>query len=141
MISNAFSVVLRSRCPEFYQYNQKLPSYLKKGASRLENERITTYVSYSNFETISKTAGDALQQLAGRPCTALTAPFMNGDTTLNVESTLGFPSSASLFIHSQKVTYSSKTNTSFQGVSSSYTEKTYQAKQGVMLDVNSVINY
>tara|TARA_R100000152_G_C6748363_1_gene171971 strand:+ start:63 stop:914 length:852 start_codon:yes stop_codon:yes gene_type:complete len=141
-ISNAFNITLRARCLEFYRYSKRLPNFVKNRSRIFENEKITVFAGYTNLESIAKTAGDALQKLAGRPCTALTSNYTHGEVTLNVESTLGFPDSGSLFLDQYRLTYTSKSATAFSGVSSSlYTDTVYPPRQKVILDAYSVINY
>ena len=84
--------------------------------------------------------GQLVQGFSGRPTTASTSNYEWGDTTLEVESTLGFPSSGSLFFDEHKFEYSGKTDTSFTGVSTSGFIMDYIPKRRkVSLDVKSYI--
>lgn len=115
-IDNAFEVALRPRCKQAYGLRQHLPEWFKTGVPRLDAEEITTYEGFSsNLEMLTKTIGDSLQRIYGSPCTALVSDLSYGDDSILVESTIGFPDSGSLYIGPVRYSYTSKTDSSFEG--------------------------
>jgi len=70
--------------------------------------------------TLTHTFGRQFQRFFGRPMTRFRLSLGTSDTKAHVESTLGFPESGQFWAEGILFTYSSKTDASFDGVSSEY---------------------
>lgn len=115
-IDNAFEVYLRPRSEQAYGIRRHIPSFMARGATTTRDELIQPFSGTTNLAALTKAVGDFIQTIAGRPSTALTADLELGDTSIAVESTVGFPQSGYLHIDSKTFSYSSKTRNSFEGV-------------------------
>jgi len=133
-------------------FNFSLPSSINANASTASDlsglsgstgivKRTGAWEKESNMSSLLSVLGQLVQGFSGRPTTASTSNYEWVDTTLEVESTLGFPSSGSLFFDEHKFEYSGKTDTSFTGVSTSgFISSDYIPKRRkVSLDVKSYI--
>jgi hypothetical protein len=140
-IDNAFRTIVDTRCESLYALRSYLPSWFAKGEVSFEQDEIGAWEKESNMSSLLSVLGHLVQGFSGRPTTASTSNYEWGDTTLEVESTLGFPSSGSLFFDEHKFEYSGKTDTSFTGVSTSgFISSDYIPKRRkVSLDVKSYI--
>lgn len=114
-IDNAFRTVVSPRCESTYAIRSYMPVWLNKGAVDFGEEVISSYTPDSNLASIISVVGEALQSLGGRSCTATTQKVKWGDSTINVESTLGFPASGSFFLSNSLVKYTAKTDNTFTG--------------------------
>lgn len=65
------------------------------------------------LDTLTEAFGEAVQRLSGRPQTFVVSEHSPSDSSLFVESTLGFPDSGSVFVGGGEYTYSAKTPMSF----------------------------
>jgi len=139
LIEDAFIVAVRPRCKESYALRKHIPSWTKRGVIDAPNELIEEYKEESVLSSILKSMGERIQVLGGRPCTGLSAAYSYGDTSLLVESTIGFPDNGGLFIGKHQFTYEGKTQTSFLSVASiRYVKDTLRPRSLVELDVNSI---
>ena len=68
------------------------------------------------LEPVTSAIGDELTDLAGLRSTRLTALFDVGDTTANVESTLGWDDAGTVFIEGVQYRYTSKTLSTLDGL-------------------------
>jgi hypothetical protein len=68
------------------------------------------------MEALTAVMGRQIQQLIGVPMTRVAVDFAPADTTLLVESTLGFPSSGRIWVAKRIFFYTGITSTSFTGV-------------------------
>lgn len=116
-IDNAFTVALRPRCEQAYGLRRHIPSWLARGAVSARNEPHTAWEQGSNIEALTKSIGDLLQVFYGRPSTCTAEVFTFGDTSLSVESTIGFADSGKLVIENIEFSYTSKIVSTFEGVS------------------------
>lgn len=112
-LNNAFEVIRRNHSLAQYSLRSLLPSHFDTGSKKPEYK--TDHV-FTNFEALTRSLGEILQNVSGSPLTLSTATWNEGDTTLAVESTLGFPSSGYLFLNDLLLSYTGKTNTSFTGI-------------------------
>jgi hypothetical protein len=136
-ISNAFRIVVSSRCESLYAIRSYLPSWFAKGEVSFEQDVIGEYEKTSNMNAVLSVLGELFQTFGGRPCTANTAEYSWGDDTIYVESTIGFPTSGSLFFDNIRISYTGKTDTSFTGVSTQEYLDFIPAQRKVALDVKS----
>ena len=118
-------VSISKAMPSFYNtiknYDAKMP---------------TDFSSLPPLQALTRAIGEEIDKLQGQPYTLLTEKLSVGDSEALVESTLGLPDSGVVFIGNLKFFYSSKTNTSLQGLvlfSARRTEVDEKAK--VMLDI------
>lgn len=119
-IDNAFEVDVRPRCAQAYGIRMHLPDWWATGPTMFDNETVSEFDGYSsNLEAITKCIGDSLQRLYGVPATSNTSTYQYGDASIDVESTIGFPDAGALSVNGVYLEYSSKTRTSFEGVTSS----------------------
>lgn len=131
-IDNAFVIDVAPRSRQAYGVRQHLPEWWNVGPTFAEVEQISTFDGYSsNLEMITKCIGDALQRLYGAPCTALTSDLAYEDSTVEVESTIGFPETGALSIGGIYFEYTGKTEHTFTGVSSQLYFNTFGARQEV----------
>jgi hypothetical protein len=87
------------------------------------------------LRTLTDTFGVQFTILDGGPSTLTTQNFLPSDTTLNVESTLGFPESGKLWINDRLHRFTGITDTSFTGVTTDDgLERT--ASYGVKTEIN-----
>jgi hypothetical protein len=139
IISDAFTVGVRPRIPEAYNIRTHVPSHLKRGPHILTNDVIGEYVPESNLSLILKSVGEALQVIGGRPTTGLASELNWGDSTMDVESTIGFPDNGSILIAGMAITYGSKTVSSFDQLSySTYFPGSFSIKEEVSCDVTAI---
>jgi len=115
-ITSAFEVTTRNRAAEAYNMRRHLPSYMKRGELSIETETLTTTPKYGVIEAFSRSVGMILQRYTGRPITVSTQQYNDGDANLNVETTVGFEDAGHLLVDGVKLSYTSKTNTRFEGV-------------------------
>jgi hypothetical protein len=115
-ISEAFEVTLRNRAAEVYSLRTHLPAYMKTGEVSPENDLLDVTPTYGLLEGLTRSVGMLIQRYAGRPLTLVTQQWDEGDSVINIGSTVGFPDSGSLIIDGVKMSYLNKSNTSFTGV-------------------------
>lgn len=140
-INDAFTVAVRPRVPEAYNIRKHIPSHLNRGPTILKNDPIGIYYKNkeSNLSSILKSLAERLQDLNGRPTTALNGNLAWGDASISVETTLGFPDSGVLLIAGHRVSYTAKTATSFTGTSySTYWPDSFSIKEEVNCDVAAI---
>ena len=139
IISDAFTVGVRPRIPEAYHIRKHVPSHMKRGPHIITNDTIGVYTQESNLSLIFKTLGEAIQELSGRPTTGLAADFSWQDASMTVETTIGFPDSGVVMIGGHKVSYGSKTTTTFNNLSyTSYWPGSFSLKEEVACDVTAI---
>ena len=114
-LTNAFEVITRNRSLPTYIIRSLLPSYIST-TRKMETESLSS-VNYNNTEALTRSLGELLQNIGGKPLTLSTLDYNEGDATLNVETTLGFPSQGHVYLEDMHLKYTGKTNTSFTGVS------------------------
>lgn len=114
VLDNAIKVIRRNKCREAYSLKTMLPSFFNAGA-RLSNQDNVS--DFNNLESILLSVGQVVQELQGKPMTISTSEWKWEDTSLLVETTLGFPSSGSISVDGFLFSYSEKTDTSFEGIS------------------------
>lgn len=118
-VNSAFTVTLRTRCPNAYGLRRHLPEWFATGPEQLSYETVEAFEGYDHtIEVLTKTVGEVLQRLAGKHTTATSDVISWGDSSISVESTIGFPESGDLFVGGVRFSYTSKTTSSFDGVSS-----------------------
>lgn len=138
-IPDAFTVAMRPRSSEVYAIKKNMPQWYKAGPRDFVEESDVVYGKESNVGAILGAFGQQLQGMAGRPLTATREHFVEGDTSLQVESTIGFPSEGAIFVADRKFTYTSKTERSFDGVVTDYyISVPIRKKERVVLDAKSV---
>ena len=130
-IDNAFIVGLRPRSEQTYGLRKHIPSWMKRGVTSAKDETIEPWTIGSNLEAITKSIGDLLQNLAGRPLTCSTSELSPSDTYLNVETTIGFPDKGNLNIDGILFSYVGKTASSFLSISCNLDFETISAGQEV----------
>jgi hypothetical protein len=73
--------------------------------------------AFGVLESMLLTVGEQIHNLVGQPTTILSLDFDDlTDQVLHVESTIGFPDQGNLFVENRLFTYTSKTQTSFNGL-------------------------
>lgn len=117
-VANAFTVGPRPRCENAYSLRQFIPGWLNKGPQEVQLDQDNE--SVSNIAIFTKAIGEMFQNFYGRPSTATTAELTHGDTTISLESTIGFPESGAVFIEGIRFTYTGKTVTTLTGVAADH---------------------
>ena len=80
----------------------------------------------------------ALAQLAAEPTTLTRATFEPGDDALAVETTLGFPTSGAVWVAGRRMTYTSTTLSSFEGIVEDFPQpEPIEPKAPVVCDVDA----
>ena len=122
--AGAISVLRRLRTREEYELRSALPNTFKAGARRasfdtlLNGSAPSARVEESSLLAhLLRSVAQSLQHYKGPLCTRITSSINLDDTVLPVESTLDFPESGEFYIEGVLFTYSSKTSTTFSGVS------------------------
>lgn len=93
------------------------------------------------LEALTCAFGRQLQYVNGYPTTRITSNFAPTATTLNVETTLGFPATGQIWVNDLLCTYTGITDNTFTGVSASSGESryyTYGVRTEVSLHIPSV---
>lgn len=96
---------------------------------------------YGQIEALTAVWGRQLEIVNGTPTTRINQDFAPGDTTLHVETTLGFPLSGSLWVHDVLHTYTGTAGTEFTGVATANGDTryyTYGIRTEVVLHTPSV---
>jgi hypothetical protein len=115
-----FTVVNRLRNDKVFSIRNNLPSYWNVGQKSDNYVNIDQYYpkTESNLAVLTSVFGTAFNSIYDSNYTITTSMHKRGDSTLSVESTLGFNNSGSIKLdNGQKITYTGKTPTSFTGVS------------------------
>lgn len=71
------------------------------------------------LRSITGAFGEAVQRFNGKPQTLVCSPLKPGDTSMYVESTLGFPPVGSLILQGNRYTYGSVSPMAFKGIGTS----------------------
>jgi len=139
IIRDALTIKCRPRIKEAYNIRKHVPHVLKRGPHILRNDPIGIYKGESHLSALLKSVAERIQDLSGRPSTGLASSLTWGASTINVESTIGFPDSGTLIIDGHKVKYTSKTDNSFDGINylKSYWSGHYTIKEEVSCDVTT----
>ncbi len=127
VINGAFEVIKRNRALGQYTLRSLLPAHFEAGVRNFSQDDLADK-DYTTLETLTRSLGQMLQNLTGKPLTKNTLDFNDGDTTVTVETTLGFPSKGDLFLAGVHLKYTGKTNTTFTGVSFASERKDVIAK-------------
>jgi len=126
-VLGAFEVIKRNRSLGQYTLRSLLPAHFEAGVRSFSQDDLGDK-NYTTLETLTRSLGEALQNLTGKPLTKSTLDFNDGDTTVTVETTLGFPAKGDLFLGSVHLKYTGKTNNTFTGVSFASERKEVIAK-------------
>lgn len=116
----AFTVVNRLRNDKVLSIRNNLPSYWNVGQKSDNYINADQYYpkTESNLAVLTSVFGTALNSIYDSNYTITTAMHKRGDSTISVESTLGFTNTGSIKLdNGQKITYTGKTPTAFTGVS------------------------
>lgn len=116
LLSNVFKVITRNRAAEVYAMRKALPAFYQRGAVTAVNERLDELPQYTNLEALTRSIGQVMQRFSGRVFTLTTLQWFEGDTTLNVESTLGFDDAGGIQLDEMRFTYTGKTDSAFTGL-------------------------
>jgi hypothetical protein len=117
IIVGGLSVVVRNPCEQTYGYRQMFPPrYDGTGvrAWELEDGSLPTHPT-APLATLSRAAGQVLQQSGGTPQTRLSAAVAPDATVINVQSTLGFPDDGEIWVRERRYSYTSKSASLFSG--------------------------
>lgn len=117
VLEDAFEVIARNRSLGQYTIRSLLPSHYDAGCRVFAQDDLSK--DYTVLETLTRSLGEFLQGLTGKPLTKLTVDYPEGNASLSVESTLGFPSKGDLFVNGIHLSYTGKTSTSFTGITQS----------------------
>jgi hypothetical protein len=126
---DAFLVVYRGQCSEVNRLRRCFPSDWATGPAlprlgiRIEagNEaELRAEFPLGGLRALTLALGQEIQSINGRPETALRGSASELDSTLAVESTLGFPDEGAVFVEGRAWTYTSKTDTLFAGAAPLY---------------------
>jgi hypothetical protein len=138
-ITNAFTVICRPRVKSGYKIRVHLPGHFNAGPQHIEEDTIGLYEKPTNIGAIMSVFADAIDSFNGKPTTATTSVFAKGDSTLNVESTIGFPAKGAVWVGGYRLAYTAKTNTSFTGVTCSlYIPEDILSRAEVSFDVRAI---
>lgn len=100
----------------------------------------STEWSHKMIDALTETFGEAVQRYSGRPQTFVVSNFVNTDTVLFVETTLGFPNRGDIFVGGKKYSYTEKDAMSFKGIAPHIFYNTgIPPKTMVTCDVNSIL--
>jgi hypothetical protein len=96
--------------------------------------------SHGLLRSITRAFAEEIQYTAGSPVTLLVQPLGFGETSIFVESTLGFPDSGKLFIRDRLYTYTAKTDVSFTGAATtSSTLESFPKRTEVHCNVAAIL--
>lgn len=123
-IDDAFEVTTRTRASCAYSMRQYLPAFMKRGAVNMADDSLPATPLYGVIEALTRSAGEMVQRLVSKPVTLSTAVWSEGDASLSVESTVGFPEAGSLHLGDIKLKYAGKTKNTFIGLSYLYGKTT-----------------
>ena len=117
----SISVYRSSRSRSAYALANTFPSAYATGPRTLESEPLlsglATDTQSSTLRTLIHAFGQSLDSFGGRGAvTRLTAASSIGDSSLTVESTLGFADQGSLWIDGERYAYTGRTSTQFTGL-------------------------
>lgn len=121
-LSNAFEVVYRGRTPHTYRLRSRLSRQISADVRILSLEELLTASDdfpHGGFQALTHAIGQEIQRQTHRPTTRLRQTYSQGDTTLHVETTLGFPTSGAVYVEGYWLTYSGRTGTTLTGVAGS----------------------
>jgi hypothetical protein len=116
LISDAFEVTARNKAAETFSIRANLPAFMKRGSLTAKDENTDIAPTYGVIEALTRSVGQIVQRFTGRPETLVSQQWDEGDATLHVETTVGFPESGYLLIDGVKLKYTAKTNNTFTGV-------------------------
>jgi hypothetical protein len=116
-ITAGIEIIHRSRFDKAIAIRHNLPGYLNRGNISDNVKPSQVYKTESNIAVMTSAVAESLDYAFPNSYTVTTQNIYKGDTTINVESTLRFPSSGSIFIDGFKISYTGKTNTTLTGVS------------------------
>lgn len=111
-------VTVRNPCEQTYGYRAAFPPRFKTGPRtwELEDGSLPEHPTRP-LETISRAAGQVLQQSGGTPQTRLALfPLLPDATLIQVQSTLGFPETGEVWVRDRRYSYTSKGPGFFAGV-------------------------
>jgi hypothetical protein len=92
------------------------------------------------LRSITRAFAEEIQYTAGAPVTLLVQPLGFGESSIFVESTLGFPNAGKLFIRNRLYTYTSKTDVSFTGTATtSSTLESFPKRTEVHCNVAAIL--
>ena len=74
--------------------------------------------NHGMIRTLTRTFAEGVQELSGAPVTILLDDWTPGQTTVRVESTLGFPAAGSVLVDGKRIAYTSKGPMAFKGCTS-----------------------
>lgn len=117
-LDDSLVVVDRFRASAVYSMRKQIPPALATGPrdSRIDPVAQDQY-AFGVLESMLLTVGEQIHNLVGQPTTILSLDFDDlTDQVLHVESTIGFPDQGNLFVENRLFTYTSKTQTSFNGL-------------------------
>ncbi len=117
LMTSAFEVIPRNRSLGEYTLRSLLPAHFNAGTRDFAQSDMDK--DYTTLEVLTRSLGEFLQDLTGKPLTKSTVDFVEGTATLTVESTLAFPSKGSLFVEGIHLLYTGKTNSTFTGITQS----------------------
>ena len=132
LLTSAFEVITRNRSLGQYTLRSLLPAHFNAGSRDFSSDDLDK--DYTVLETLTRSLGELLQNLTGKPLTKSTGDFLEGGNTLHVESTLGFPTSGDLFADGIHFSYTGKTNNSFTGL-------TQKGRRKELISKNSKVAY
>lgn len=142
-LASAFEVIYRGRTPNTYRIRSRLSRQLDADVRVLAVEPIldgSDTFPQGALEALTHSVGQRVQRLVSRPVTRLRQDLDPSDTTVHVESTLGFPTSGRVHIAGYLVTYTGRTNTTLTGASSAARGLTIPARETeVHLDVAALL--
>lgn len=79
---------------------------------------LADHADLRNLEALTRAAGELLNDASGRIATRLAAPLLATDTQAVVESTYGFPDAGTIWVAGVGLTYTSRTDGTFDGLAS-----------------------
>lgn len=120
--AGSINVLHHTRTREEYALRDALPSVYATGPRRLELD-LETSAKKSTINTLTRAWGQSIAEFSSSgPLTRLSSPFADGDSVVDVESTLGFRDSGQAWVSGVLIAYTSKTSTQLIGVSRVYFE-------------------
>ena len=117
-ITSAIEIIHRNRFDKALAVRANLPAYLDAGE---RSDNIVAGQDYkideTNLAVLTKAFAEICDYGFPNAYTVTTGALERGDQTINVETTLRFADSGTVYIGNEEVLYTGKTNTSFTGCS------------------------
>jgi hypothetical protein len=137
VIEDAFEIVYRHLCRESWNIRRKFPKHWFGANPRsLTTEPVpANNVTFPQTLLRSLTAaiGEQIQFVGGKAVTRTTADVEDDDTTITVETTLGFTDNGTICVGDREYGYTGRTPTTFTGVFAKFVYEVLALPAGSMV--------